>query len=490
MGKIFISYRRSDSEAVTDRIYEHLASHFKGSIFLRPFREKILIFKDVDTIPRGVDYSSFIQDWIKSSDVVAAVIGKNWLSATDDTGSRRLDNPDDLVRKELETALAHDVPVIPILVGGALMPPKEELPASLQPLNGLHAIQVRRDPDFKNDIAQLRKDLWDYIKKKKELNHSRRSVKLQFILKPIILLGIVFGIWWFFYEPKGFKNTSNSNNTNVNSSNTAPNKTNEAEPEKVIPYDPDFLGGVRVPLPLVRDEGMAGQQLRGKVFDYTHYSLVMNESRGMPLYTACNIDRTSLKDIQQHPDVQWFYDRRIPIDMQTDWTFYGDKKWERGTQVWRRAVSWGSQEEAEAAARSVFFYSNAVPQYERFKAGIWMGLEIYVLRRLQETSTRLSVFTGPVYKDTDYEYREVKIPQAFWKIVAANDPTDTRKIFVYAYLIYQYNMSENGSGEIEGTGGGVSSFSSRFQVSVETIEQLTQLRFGVLKDYDTYSNQQ
>ena len=139
MNNIFISYRRADSADVVGRIYEHL----KGIVGADN------IFKDVHSVQLGIDYLKFTADILKKCDVQLAIIGREWLNG------RRIDNPDDLVRVEIETAMQRDIPVIPVLVGGAEMPSQDELPDSLKPLAYRNAIRVRPDPDFPTDMARL-----------------------------------------------------------------------------------------------------------------------------------------------------------------------------------------------------------------------------------------------------------------------------------------------------------------------------------------------
>ena len=74
---------------------------------------------DVDNIAPGLDFVQVLNEEVARCDVVIAVIGKNWLSAADETGERRLDNPEDFVRIEIESALAQKKRVIPVLVNDA-----------------------------------------------------------------------------------------------------------------------------------------------------------------------------------------------------------------------------------------------------------------------------------------------------------------------------------------------------------------------------------
>lgn len=141
----FICYRRSDSENITGRIFDRLVHEFG------PDR----VFKDVDFIPLGVDFTEFIADALKKSQVLIAVIGKDWLNAVDDKGNRRLDNPDDWVRSEIAMALKMGIRAIPLLVNGAEMPKAADLPRGLKKLARCNAAYARPDPDFHKDIDRL-----------------------------------------------------------------------------------------------------------------------------------------------------------------------------------------------------------------------------------------------------------------------------------------------------------------------------------------------
>ncbi|HSM83809.1 MAG TPA: toll/interleukin-1 receptor domain-containing protein, partial [Nodosilinea sp.] len=158
MPSIFISYRRSDSHADAGRIYDRLAAHFgKGSVF-----------KDVDDIPPGVDFRDYLNRTLNQCSVVLAVIGPTWLTATDDQGHRRLKNPADWVRVEIEEALEREgVLVIPLLVSHAAMPRPDDLPNSLQNLAFRNYREARPDPDFHKDMDRLIEGLSRYFRQAK-----------------------------------------------------------------------------------------------------------------------------------------------------------------------------------------------------------------------------------------------------------------------------------------------------------------------------------
>ena len=145
MHKVFVSYRRSDSSTATGRIYDHLTATFGQDS----------VFKDIDSIALGDDFRRAIGTAVGDCRVLLAIIGDGWLEVTGEGGKRRLDEPDDYVRIEVESALARGIPVIPVLVGERAMPRAEELPASLRELAFRNGIRVRPDPDFKGDMDRV-----------------------------------------------------------------------------------------------------------------------------------------------------------------------------------------------------------------------------------------------------------------------------------------------------------------------------------------------
>jgi len=146
MTKIFMTYRRADSRKDAGRIYDRLVQAFG----------KDNIFKDVDSIPIGKDFRGIILEAVAQCDVQLVIIGRSWLTITDEKGQRRLDNPEDYVRIEIESALQRDrCTVIPVLVDGAPMPSADELPVTLRELAFKNAAVVRDDPDFHPDVTRL-----------------------------------------------------------------------------------------------------------------------------------------------------------------------------------------------------------------------------------------------------------------------------------------------------------------------------------------------
>jgi hypothetical protein len=142
---IFISYRRQDTLETVGRLHDHLRRAF----------EEDRLFLDVERQAAGDDYRMVIDRALAHADVMLVVIGMEWLNAVNREGRRRLDQGDDMVRIELETAFARNLRVVPVLVEGATIPAAADLPPSLQPLCYRTAMPVRPDPDFQMDFQRL-----------------------------------------------------------------------------------------------------------------------------------------------------------------------------------------------------------------------------------------------------------------------------------------------------------------------------------------------
>ena len=148
-GGVFISYRREDSADITGRIYDRLVQHFS----------KEIVFKDVDSIPLGIDFRKHLENALSQCQVLVAVIGENWIESETSSGNRRIDSPRDHLRIEIEIALHRDIPVVPVLVRNATMPAEDQLPPSLQSLAYRNGIPIRPDPDFHTDMDRLIKGI-------------------------------------------------------------------------------------------------------------------------------------------------------------------------------------------------------------------------------------------------------------------------------------------------------------------------------------------
>jgi len=144
MARIFLSYRREDSAGHAGRIFDHLSSRFGyGRVFM-----------DVEGIEAGENFAKAIEEAIAGCDTVVAVIGKRWAGEADSFGKRRIDDPGDYVRQEIETALRLRVELVPVVVGGADFPHKQDLPKELAELALRNALQID-DKAFLSGVERL-----------------------------------------------------------------------------------------------------------------------------------------------------------------------------------------------------------------------------------------------------------------------------------------------------------------------------------------------
>jgi hypothetical protein len=139
-------YRRLESSGVAGRLYDRLIARLGDD----------QVFMDVDKIRLGVDFTQVIAQAVSECAVLLVVIGPRWLTATDQDGRRRLDDPNDVVRLEIQMALERGVLVIPVLVEGAVMPRRDDLPESLAGLARRNALLIRHE-SFGYDTDRLLK---------------------------------------------------------------------------------------------------------------------------------------------------------------------------------------------------------------------------------------------------------------------------------------------------------------------------------------------
>jgi TIR domain len=129
---VFISYRREDAGPYARLLKEHLSDRFPEAA----------VFMDLDSIEAGLDFAEVIETAIHSCAVLVALIGRKWLTVTDEEGRRRIDDPDDCVRFEIRVALERCTRVIPVLVDGAAVPRQQQLPPDLHKLARLNALEM------------------------------------------------------------------------------------------------------------------------------------------------------------------------------------------------------------------------------------------------------------------------------------------------------------------------------------------------------------
>jgi endonuclease G len=241
-------------------------------------------------------------------------------------------------------------------------------------------------------------------------------------------------------------------------------------------YQPKFLRE-EVPLPgakpAVKRDYFA---VDGRpVFDYTHFSLALSQSRRYARWVAYNIDggRVVKAGIKR---AGWKRDGRIPNAAQIGDELYGNSIIDRGHLAKREDLLWGTPEEASRANADSFFFTNASPQHKEFNEGIWKQLEDAIFRETDVADLKVSVFTGPIYRDDDRTYRGVRIPRDFWKIIVWVD--EEKGLRASAFVMTQDDLIAN----LEALG--LEKFKV-YQVRVAEVESRTGLTFAKLGAADT-----
>jgi hypothetical protein len=158
MPKISISYRRADSAAIAGRIYDRLSAQYGEQA----------VFLDIDSIAVGADFRHQLQENLRASDLLLVIIGPGWLGKTPG-GKTRINESHDPIRLEIETALTLGLVIVPVLVGGAVMPRPDEVPFSLQDLTFRNAAEVDSGRDFSLHMEHLIRSIDRIVDRKRQL---------------------------------------------------------------------------------------------------------------------------------------------------------------------------------------------------------------------------------------------------------------------------------------------------------------------------------
>jgi endonuclease G len=261
-------------------------------------------------------------------------------------------------------------------------------------------------------------------------------------------------------------------------------------------YDPDFLD-IRVPLPTLSAAMKANSvevpaqfRVNGDrhVLAYHHYSLAMNRKRRFAWYSAANIDGKVRPKLPERKDDDWSIDPRIdspeaPV-FQCGEDLYAAAKTDRGHLTRYLDVAWGTKKSALHALADTFFFTNCclhLDSFNRTKAR-WQGIEQFLLeRKAKKDKMRISVFTGPIFKANDPKYQNsfmdapVRIPLEFWKVCALIRDDDT--LSATAFILSQ--------SDIESLPGFEAFLNvSEVQTTIRNVEEITGLKFPVLRDND------
>jgi hypothetical protein len=186
-GRIFLSYRREDTRHFAGRLFDRLAERFGTDN----------VFMDVNSIEPGVDFGEAIENAVGGCDVFLALIGNLWLEPTDEQGHRRIDDPDDPVALEVKTALQHRILVIPVLVDGAAVPLRHELPDVLAPLARRNGVRLHHET-FNTDLSTLMTALDRALRNDTILTRVLRKLvqsrRMRLILAGVVLAAVLLMI--------------------------------------------------------------------------------------------------------------------------------------------------------------------------------------------------------------------------------------------------------------------------------------------------------
>jgi endonuclease G len=277
--------------------------------------------------------------------------------------------------------------------------------------------------------------------------------------------------------------------------------------DAALGYDPDFLN---ITLPLapiyasLAERGAVAPLLDGSGHElkYLHFSSLIDEKRRFPLMTAVNIDGNRLINPGTRKDT-WRQDARIDPKYQPDDEFYVRTRapekvyFSRGHLVRRLDPCWGANAaESKRGMEDSFHFTNAAPQHQTYNDIDWGNLEDYILEKAQTSEKRLTVFTGPIFRDSDPLYGRKRkggpwrIPLSFWKIAVLQKSED--QIAAAAFIIGQteyvralyearvfsglkpYTIDELRSRKI--------------QTTIEAVEEATGLDFSALRPFDAHGS--
>lgn len=273
-----------------------------------------------------------------------------------------------------------------------------------------------------------------------------------------------------------FSNIVDANHDFTISMETAEFETNSYD--ALEGYNKDFLGK-EIKLPKLKDELVNDVTITNnneRELKYTHFSIIMSKSRCLPFYTAVNIDGKKAVKIKREND-KWYYDSRIDKKYQYGPELYVRNDLDRGHIIRRLDPVWGTDTIAKRAGEDTFHFTNCAPQHKDLNRVTWLDLEDYILNNAINDDMKISVFTGPIFREEDRIYRsKYLIPSDYWKIVVFEK--NNGKISATGYLQTQKILLEEL--EWESAYGEYKTY----QVPISTITRLSKIDFSYLMGDD------
>jgi endonuclease G len=214
-----------------------------------------------------------------------------------------------------------------------------------------------------------------------------------------------------------------------------------------------------------------------EVIDYTHFSLAINKIRRFAFWVAWNIDGRSISKLSRK-GIPFITDPRVPSEFQVGDDLYKGNRLDRGHIARRADLLWGEPAEAERANKDSFYFTNITPQMDDFnqgqRGGLWGRLEDAVFEDTEVENLKVSLFGGPVFRDDDRNFINVKIPREFWKVIVF---VENGKLKTKAFLLAQ-NLDQLRAFELDAF--------KVYQIGLEEVEERCGLVFpDILKEADS-----
>jgi endonuclease G len=262
-------------------------------------------------------------------------------------------------------------------------------------------------------------------------------------------------------------------------------------------YQSNFLG-VQVPLPQPKPSiNKFIAKLKNSdavVLKYHHYSLIFHSLRMMPLISAINVDGDPNKRLDDTERIDnWLRDNRIDYDIQLNDKYYRGSGFDRGHMSRREDANWGkTAEDAKLFADMTCMYTNACPQIRTLnqsnRGGLWGKLEKVVLENgaiLERGKTaKISVFNGPIFKESDGVFRGIQIPMEFYKVIVWLN--DDHKLKATAFKLSQNDLVDDI--DFEAIDIDQNAEFQEFQCSIKSLEKETKIDFSFIEGFDTFNN--
>lgn len=262
-------------------------------------------------------------------------------------------------------------------------------------------------------------------------------------------------------------------------------------------YRSNFLGNdFRVPIPKplksIKNQIAKITDSSAYVLKYHKFSVIFNAFQKMPLISCINVegDPDKRKDFTERDD-KWIRDNRIDFDYQLNNKFYAKSGFDKGHMSRREDANWGDTPyEAKRNADLTCVHTNACPQVPELnrsnRGGVWGKLEKLILEygaKKEEGKTgRISVFNGPIFKESDPVFKGVKIPMEYYKIVMWL--SDNNNLNATAFKLSQADLVDNI--DFEDIDIDQDLRFKEYHCSIKELQELTNINFEKISVYDTY----